>query len=86
MSRIGSGTGIFTRTLLNDPEWSLRTTELQAVEPSAGMRKVFTNTVHDERVKVRDGTFDTTGVEDGWADLVVIAQVRFRSLNSTRAI
>lgn len=40
------------------------------------MRSVFSKTVQDERVKVSDGTFDTTGVEDGWADFVVIAQVR----------
>lgn len=40
------------------------------------MREQFTKTVHDERVTVSEGTFDTTPVEDGWADLVVIAQVR----------
>lgn len=40
------------------------------------MRKVFTETVNDPRVSAQEGTFDTTGIEDGWADLVVIAQVR----------
>jgi hypothetical protein len=43
------------------------------------MRSVFSKSVNDERVKVSDGTFDTTGVEDGWADLVVIAQVSLRN-------
>lgn len=39
------------------------------------MREVFTKTVNDQRVSASEGTFDTTGVEDGWADLVIIAQV-----------
>ena len=38
------------------------------------MREQFAKTVHDPRASVRDGTFDATHVEDGWADLVVIAQ------------
>ena len=44
------------------------------------MREVFAKSVHDERVSVSEGTFDTTGVENGWADLVVIAQVPQLSL------
>ncbi len=38
------------------------------------MRDVFVKTVQDDRVSVREGTFDTTNIDDGWADLVVIAQ------------
>ena len=38
------------------------------------MREVFTKTIQDERVTAEEGTFNTTNVEDGWADLVVIAQ------------
>ncbi|KAI8998570.1 S-adenosyl-L-methionine-dependent methyltransferase [Trametes punicea] len=71
---LGAGTGIFTRALLAHPDWSDAIKELRAVEPSEGMRDVFTKTVTDPRVSVREGTFDTTGIEDGWADLVVIAQ------------
>ncbi|KAI0780852.1 S-adenosyl-L-methionine-dependent methyltransferase [Trametes elegans] len=71
---IGSGTGIFTRALLAHPDWTSAVKELRAIEPSAGMRDVFTKTVSDPRVSVAEGTFDTTGVEDGWADLIVIAQ------------
>ncbi|KAI0807512.1 S-adenosyl-L-methionine-dependent methyltransferase [Fomes fomentarius] len=71
---IGAGTGIFTRALLAHPDWADAIKELRAVEPSAGMRDVFSKTVTDPRVSVRDGTFDTTGVEDGWADLIIIAQ------------
>jgi hypothetical protein len=41
------------------------------------MREVFSKTVQDERVISSEGTFDHTGVEAGWADLVVVAQVRF---------
>ncbi|OSC99079.1 S-adenosyl-L-methionine-dependent methyltransferase [Trametes coccinea BRFM310] len=71
---LGAGTGIFTRALLAHPDWSDAIKELRAVEPSEGMRDVFTKSVSDPRVSVREGTFDTTGIEDGWADLVVIAQ------------
>lgn len=39
------------------------------------MRDAFSETVKDERVTLREGTFETTGVQDGSADLVIIAQV-----------
>ncbi|TFY77171.1 hypothetical protein EWM64_g6843 [Hericium alpestre] len=71
---IGAGTGIFTRALLAHPEWSTSIGTLKAVEPSAGMRGVFEKSVVDKRVTVREGFFDHTGIEDGQADLVVIAQ------------
>ncbi|KAF9815295.1 hypothetical protein IEO21_04658 [Rhodonia placenta] len=71
---LGSGTGIFTRALLAHPDWASSVKQLKALEPSEGMRDVFTKTVGNEHVSVSDGTFDITGVEDGWADLVVIAQ------------
>lgn len=32
--------------------------------------------VKDERITVTAGTFQDTSIEDGWADAVVIAQVR----------
>lgn len=38
------------------------------------MRAMFIKTVKDDRVSVADGTFDNTYVEDGWADIIVIAQ------------
>ena len=78
--RLGSGTGIFTRALLEHPTWNKRIKWLKAVEPSAGMREIFSKTVNDDRVSLSEGYFDATGVEDGWADLVVIAQVLFFSL------
>ncbi|KAJ7046828.1 S-adenosyl-L-methionine-dependent methyltransferase [Mycena alexandri] len=73
---IGAGTGIFTRAFLAHPEWVSAFTELKAIEPSAGMRDVFSKTVVDDRgrVSISDGTFEQTHVEDGWADLVVVAQ------------
>ena len=40
------------------------------------MRQVFSETVLDERVFIVEGTFESTGVEDGWADIITIAQVR----------
>ena len=42
------------------------------------MRDTFLKTVKDDRVTVAEGSFDKTGINDGWADIVVIAQVRFR--------
>lgn len=77
LCRIGSGTGIFTRALLAHPEWSSTIGHLKALEPSSGMRDQFSKTVQDDRVSIAEGTFDTTHVEDGWADLIVIAQVEF---------
>jgi hypothetical protein len=75
VNRIGAGTGIFTRALLAHPEWASSVRGLKAIEPSQGMREVFTEAVRDHRVATFEGTFDKTGVEDGWADLVVVAQV-----------
>ncbi|PIL24062.1 hypothetical protein GSI_13813 [Ganoderma sinense ZZ0214-1] len=71
---IGSGTGLFTRALLAHPDWANSVKELHAIEPSAGMRDVFAKGTTDTRASVHAGTFDSTSVEDGWADLIVIAQ------------
>ncbi|KAJ6496702.1 S-adenosyl-L-methionine-dependent methyltransferase, partial [Mycena vitilis] len=73
---IGAGTGIFTRAFLAHPEWADAFKELKAVEPSEGMRDVFSKTVSDVRgrVSIIDGTFQESHVEDGWADLVIVAQ------------
>jgi len=40
------------------------------------MRDQFSRTIRDDRIVLSDGVFQCTGVEDGWADLVVVAQVR----------
>jgi len=73
---IGAGTGIFTRAFIAHPEWASAFKELKAIEPSEGMREVFSKTVSDEqgRVSIAEGTFQETHIEDGWADLVVVAQ------------
>ncbi|KAJ7138429.1 S-adenosyl-L-methionine-dependent methyltransferase [Mycena crocata] len=70
---IGAGTGIFTRALLAHPEWT-SIGALKAVDPSEGMREAFVRFTVDARVEVSHGTFDATGVETGWADLIVVAQ------------
>ncbi|THH05762.1 hypothetical protein EW145_g4552 [Phellinidium pouzarii] len=70
---IGCGSGIFTRNLLAHPEWSASIAELKCIEPNEGMRAVFADTVKDPRVSLYDGTFDTTGVPDGWADVILCA-------------
>lgn len=74
--RVAAGSGIFTRAILAHPAWSSSIRWLRAIEPSEGMREIFSNTIKDRRVTVSDGVFERTAVEDGWADLVVIAQVR----------
>ncbi|KAJ7709859.1 S-adenosyl-L-methionine-dependent methyltransferase [Mycena rosella] len=74
VAEIGAGTGLFTRAFLAHPEWASAIKELRAVEPSQGMREVFSKTVSDERVSIADGTFQQTSIPDGWADLVVVAQ------------
>jgi len=71
---IGSGTGIFTRALLANTEWATALAELKGVEPSEGMRTVFSKTVNDPRVSVSHGTFDKTDIPDAWADIIIIAQ------------
>jgi hypothetical protein len=73
--RIGSGTGLFTRALLDHPDWSEALASLHAVDPNEGMREVFASVVTDPRVKLTDGTFDNTGAEDEWADFVIMAAV-----------
>jgi phospholipid N-methyltransferase len=75
LSRIGSGTGIFTRALLAHIQWNAAIKQIKAIEPSEGMRSVFSQQVKDDRVTVAEGTFISTGIADSWADLVVIAQV-----------
>jgi len=74
LSRIGSGTGIFTRALLAHIQWNVAIKQIKAIEPSEGMRFVFSQQVKDDRVTVAEGTFIATGIPDSWADLVVIAQ------------
>ncbi|KAG1832695.1 S-adenosyl-L-methionine-dependent methyltransferase [Suillus variegatus] len=71
---IGAGTGILTRALLAHSEWSSSIGTLRAIEPSGGMRDFWTKSVQDNRCTIVNGTFDDTGVEDGWADLIIIAQ------------
>ncbi|KAG2112857.1 S-adenosyl-L-methionine-dependent methyltransferase [Suillus clintonianus] len=71
---IGAGTGIFTRALLTHPDWATSIGTLKAIEPSDGMRDFWTKSVKDNRCTIINGTFDDTGVEDGWADLIIIAQ------------
>ncbi|KZP11949.1 S-adenosyl-L-methionine-dependent methyltransferase [Athelia psychrophila] len=71
---LGAGTGIFTRALLAHSEWKDALARIRAVEPSAGMRAAFERTVEDPRADIVDGSFAATGVEDGWADVVIIAQ------------
>ncbi|KAI6150416.1 S-adenosyl-L-methionine-dependent methyltransferase [Pisolithus tinctorius] len=71
---IGAGTGLFTRALISHPDWTSYIARLRAVEPSEGMRKVWSEKVTAENATVEDGTFESTEVPDGWADLIIIAQ------------
>lgn len=73
--RIGAGTGLFTRALLAHSDWSSSIARLRAVEPSEGMRGVWTEKNTEEKATIEDGTFESTAIPDGWADLVFVAQV-----------
>ena len=74
--RIGSGSGILTRNVLDHPLWSTDIAAIQAIEPNEGLRQICSDVVKDPRVTVRDGTFENTGVESGWADVILMASVR----------
>jgi SAM-dependent methyltransferase len=63
---IASGTGKFTRAL--EPLGAA----IVAIEPTAGMRAVFSRTVPD--VALVDGTAEAIPLPDGFADAVVVAQ------------
>lgn len=67
--------------MLAHPEWTA-VRNLRAIDPSEGMRETFAKYTIDDRVVISEGTFDNTGVESGWADLVVIAHVRELSMRS----
>lgn len=78
--RIGCGSGIFTRALLSHPDWETSLGALRAIDPNEGMREIFASTIKDSRVTLTDGTFDNTGVDDGWADAILIVTVRLITL------
>lgn len=67
---LGAGTGKFTEALATRQEHS----EIVAVEPLDSMRDVLASKRLD-RVEARRGTATQTGLEDGWADVVIVAQV-----------
>lgn len=71
---LGSGTGIFTRALLAHEAFANSVERITAVEPSEGMREVFSKQTQDPRVTVKAGTFEDSGVDDATADFVVVAQ------------
>jgi SAM-dependent methyltransferase len=62
--------------MLEHLEWSSSIGRLKAVDSRENVRESFAETIRDDRVTVADGSFTRTGVEDGWADLVVLAHVR----------
>ncbi|KAG2151309.1 hypothetical protein DEU56DRAFT_752242 [Suillus clintonianus] len=84
--RIGAGTGIFTRALLTHPEWATSIGALRAVEPSDDMRDFWMKSVKDDCAAITKGTFDNTGVEDGWADIVIIAEAFHWCLDHGKAL
>lgn len=56
---------------------------MRCIDPNEGMRAVFERNVVDPRVRLSEGTFDNTGVPDGWADVIVAASVRYGVVFST---
>ena len=55
--------------------WSTSIKAIRCIEPNEGMLKAFREVIHDPRVVASEGTFSSTEVESGWADLIVIATV-----------
>jgi hypothetical protein len=82
--RIAAGTGILTRALLAQPEWATSIGTLRAIDPSDGMRDFWAKAVVDSRCTIVKGTFDDTGIEDGWADLIIVAEVSTAGAESNR--
>ncbi|KAJ7054083.1 S-adenosyl-L-methionine-dependent methyltransferase [Mycena amicta] len=82
---IASGTGLFTRALLDHPEWKC-IRKLKAVEPSDGMRETFAEHTVDDRIELSSGTFDNTGLPTGWADMIAIAQAYHWCLDHEKAV
>ena len=74
---LGSGTGKFTRLLARFGSARV------AIEPTAGMRRVFARTVPD--VPALDGTAEAIPLPDGFADAVVAAQA-FHWFDPDRAL
>lgn len=60
---------------MENPDWGESIAEIKAVDPNADMREYFSSAVEDTRVSIASGTFQNTGVQDEWADAIVIAQV-----------
>lgn len=59
---------------------------MRCIDPNEGMRAVFSGNIIDPRVSLTAGTFDDTSVPDGWADVVVVATVRFMALSSSSCL
>ncbi len=74
---LGAGTGKFTRALVD------RGLDVVAVEPSAGMREVFAQTVAGAEVIA--GSAEDIPLEDASVDAVVVAQA-WHWVDSTRAV
>ena len=71
---IGAGTGKLTEQLVNHD----RSYDIIAVEPHIPMRQVLESKAL-KGVKIVDGTAaNLEGIEEDWADAVVVAQVRCR--------
>jgi len=86
VAEIGSGTGIFTRALLAHPAWGNSVAEIKAVDPNENMRAFFIGAVKDARVSVASGTFQNTGIQNEWADVIVIAQAFHWCVDYERAL
>ncbi len=64
---------------MENPAWSTSTSEIVAVEPNPEMRSVLARETANKKVKVSavDGTFENIEVPDAWADVIIMATVRF---------
>ena len=50
------------------------------------MRKTFDKNIQHPHIITTNGTFDVTGVEDSWADVIIIAQVSMRVCSNLKGL
>ena len=79
---LAAGTGKLTEVLAGRPEGY----EILAVEPHEKMRRTLEDKALDG-TRTADGTAqDMSNVKDGWADVVVVAQVGCATVDAVRMI
>jgi SAM-dependent methyltransferase len=75
---VGAGTGIVSRLILANGN------RVIAVEPNAEMRRMARSLCPDPKFEIRDGSAESTGLDSGSIDLIVVGQA-FHWFDADRA-